>query len=70
MADRYQGPADAGMSVRLFGRLPMTDAHDTDTVRSAASRTAIEAAFWAPMSLLPARGVEWHAAPEEEIIAV
>jgi hypothetical protein len=47
------------MNVRLLGRLGLVDAHDEDTVRSAAGRTAIEAAFWAPPSLLPERGFEW-----------
>src|SRR4051812_12726055 len=56
VVDHYSGPADAGMSVRLVGQIRLVNAHDENTVRSAAGRTAIEAAFWAPMSLLRERG--------------
>ena len=69
VVDHYAGPADAGMNVRLLGRLGIVDAHDADTVRSAAGRAAIEAAFWAPMALRPERAVDWRAVSDEEIVA-
>ena len=68
VVDHYASPGDAGMNVRLLDRLRLVDAHDENTVRSAAGRTAIEGAFWAPMSLLPGQGAEWDAASEGEIV--
>jgi hypothetical protein len=58
--DEYRSGA-AQMSVRLFGRLRLVHADNDDTVRSGAGRTAVEAATWAPMALLPDRGVSWWA---------
>jgi hypothetical protein len=57
------------MDVRLFGRVPLVHAHDSDTARSAAGRAAVEAAIWSPASLLPARGVTWYAESDHVIVA-
>jgi hypothetical protein len=43
-------------------------ARGDDATRSAAGRAAVEAAIWAPGSLLPSRGVAWHADSEDEIV--
>jgi hypothetical protein len=52
---------------RLFGRRTVFHAADEDTTRSAAGRAALEAVF-APMSLLPQRGVRWRADDDELIV--
>ena len=52
---------------RLFGRRRVFHAADEDTTRSAAGRAALEAVF-APMSLLPQRGVRWRAEDDEIIV--
>ena len=52
---------------RLFGRRGVFHAADEDTTRSAAGRAALEAVF-APMSLLPQRGVRWRAEDDEIIV--
>jgi hypothetical protein len=53
---------------RLFGRRRVIHAEGPDTSRSAAGRAALEAVF-APMSLLPDRGVTWRAEDETMIFA-
>jgi hypothetical protein len=53
---------------RLFGRRRVIHAEGSDTSRSAAGRAALEAVF-APMSLLPDRGVTWRAEEETVIVA-
>ena len=53
---------------RLFGRRRVIHAEGPDTSRSAAGRAALEAVF-APMSLLPDRGVTWRAEDETLIVA-
>ena len=53
---------------RLFGRRRVLHAEGPDTSRSAAGRAALEAVF-APMSLLPDRGVSWRADEEALIVA-
>jgi hypothetical protein len=53
---------------RLLGRRRVFGAAGEDTSRSAAGRAALEAVF-APMSLLPARGVTWRAENDEVIVA-
>lgn len=53
---------------RLFGRRRVLRSEGTDTSRSAAGRAALEAVF-APMSLLPDRGVTWRAEDETLIAA-
>jgi uncharacterized protein DUF6544 len=57
------------MDVRLFGRVPMVHAAGEDTARSGAGRAAVEAANWAPASLLPEQGVTWRAESDELIVA-
>jgi hypothetical protein len=52
---------------RLLGRRRIFHAEDEDTSRSAAGRAALEAVF-APMSLLPQRGVHWRAEDDEQIV--
>jgi hypothetical protein len=52
---------------RLFGRRTVFHAADEDTTRSAAGRAALEAVF-APMSLLPQRGVHWRAEDDDLIV--
>ena len=57
------------MDVRLRALpLPLVHATGPDVNRSAAGRAALEAP-WAPMALLPERGVEWHAKSSELIVA-
>lgn len=68
VVDRY-ADANASMDVRLLGRVPLVHEDDEDVVRSGAGRAAIEAAIWAPMSLLPQRGVSWRAEDDHEIVA-
>jgi hypothetical protein len=53
---------------RLFGRRRVLHAEGPDTSRSAAGRAALEAVF-APMSLLPSRGVTWRAEDATLIVA-
>lgn len=53
---------------RLFGRRRVVHAEGPDTSRSAAGRAALEAVF-APMSLLPDRGVSWRVDGEALIVA-
>ncbi len=69
VVDRYDCDASGSMDVRLLGRVPLVHADDEDTVRSGAGRAAVEAAFWAPMSLLPERGVTWRAESDDQIVA-
>jgi len=68
VVDRYES-GHASMDVRLLGRLRMVHATGEDTIRSAAGRAAVEAAMWAPDSLLPSRGVIWRAESDEHIVA-
>jgi hypothetical protein len=53
---------------RLLGRATLFEQTGRDTARSAAGRTALEAAVWAPASLLGS-DVEWRADSEREIVA-
>jgi hypothetical protein len=66
--DEY-GPAGAQTSVRLFDRLGLVHADGEDVIRSGVGRTAVEAAIWAPMTLLPDSGVSWRAESDELIVA-
>ena len=68
VVDRYSAGSGA-MDVRVFGRIGLVHARGEDTTRSAAGRAAVEAAVWAPASLLPSGGVAWHAQDCEEIVA-
>jgi Family of unknown function (DUF6920) len=52
---------------RLLGRRRVFHAAGDDTARSAAGRAALEAVF-APMSLLPQRGVSWRAEDDDVIV--
>jgi hypothetical protein len=69
VVDRYAG-GSGGVDVRLLGRIGLVHSHGEDTTRSAAGRAAIEAAVWAPASLLPSWGVAWHAENDDEIVAI
>jgi hypothetical protein len=53
---------------RLLGRRTVFHTAGGDTTRSAAGRAVLEAVF-APMSLLPQRGVSWRAEDDELIVA-
>jgi hypothetical protein len=53
---------------RLFGRRRVFGAEGEDTTRSAAGRAALESVF-APMSLLPERGVTWRAESDDLVVA-
>jgi hypothetical protein len=68
VVDRYAAGA-ASMDVRLLGRVPLVHADDEDTVRSGAGRAALEAATWAPASLLPGAEVTWRAESDDLIVA-
>lgn len=52
----------------LFGRRSLFDTADEDTARSAAGRTALESAVFAPASVLPERGVAWRAESHDAIV--
>jgi hypothetical protein len=53
---------------RLLGRRRVFGAAGEDTTRSAAGRAALESVF-APMSLLPERGVRWSAEDGDVLVA-
>jgi hypothetical protein len=65
--DRY---ADGGGSTdgRLLGRLTLFHADDADTARSGAARAALESVAFAPIGVLPQRGVAWRAESEDLIV--
>ena len=66
--DRYA--AGAGRTEgRLLGRVTVFHAEDVNTARSAATRAAIESVVFAPLSVLPDRGVAWRAETEHTIVA-
>jgi hypothetical protein len=65
--DRFADGAGSTES-RLFGRRRVFGAEGEDTTRSAAGRAALESVF-APMSLLPERGVAWRAESDEIVVA-
>jgi hypothetical protein len=62
------------MDIRLrapLSRIPalkLLHAENDDVARSGAGRAALEAP-WAPMALLPERGVRWHAQSDDLIVA-
>ena len=68
VTDRY---ADAAGSTegRLLGRATLFHAATHDTARSAATRAAIESAVFAPLNVLPGRGVTWRAETDSVIVA-
>jgi hypothetical protein len=55
-------------SGRLLGRVTLFDRADDDTARSGAGRAALEAAVWAPASLLGDPDIEWRAESAKEIV--
>ena len=55
-------------SGRLFGRATLFEQAGPDTARSAAGRTALEAAVWAPAGLVGDGDVEWRAEGEEDVV--
>jgi hypothetical protein len=67
VVDNYTSGA-GGTVGKLFGRVPFLHAVDANTARAAAARAAAES-IWVPASLLPQRGVKWHAEDENTIAA-
>jgi hypothetical protein len=67
VTDRYED-AGGSMTGKLFGRWTVFEQTDTNIVRSAAARAALEALF-APRSLLPGRGYAWRAEGDDHIVA-
>jgi hypothetical protein len=67
VTDRYEG-GEGSMSGKLVGRWRLFEQTDSNVVRSAAGRTALEAVF-APRALLPGRGYAWRAEGEDHIVA-
>lgn len=65
--DRFDGDVGS-MDIRLRPGLRLLHAENEDTRRSGAGRAALEA-LWTPASLLPARGVSWHAEGDELVVA-
>ena len=56
-------------SGHLFGRMKLFEQADGNTARSAAGRTALEAALWARTSLITDPDVEWRAESDELVVA-
>jgi uncharacterized protein DUF6920 len=56
-------------SGHLLGRVKLFEKADDNTARSAAGRTALEAALWAPTSLVTEPDVEWRAESDELVVA-
>ncbi len=54
---------------RLFGVACVFASDDEHTARSAAGRAALEAAAFAPATLLPGNGVHWRAESDTRIVA-
>jgi hypothetical protein len=54
---------------RLLGRLGLFHAADLNTTRSSATRAALESVVFAPLSVLPSRGVAWRAETNDVIVA-
>jgi hypothetical protein len=67
VVDRFAGGAGSTEG-RLFGRRRIFRSEGQDTTRSAAGRAALESVF-APMSLLPDRGVDWCAESDDLVVA-
>lgn len=67
VTDRFAAGAGSTEG-RLFGRRRLFGADDDNTIRSAAGRAALESVF-APMSLLPERGVTWRVEAEDVVVA-
>ncbi|WP_435259231.1 DUF6544 family protein [Thioclava sp. FR2] len=57
------GPIGSWTRFRVFGLLPVArTGFDENHKRSAFARAVAEAAFWAPASVLPGKGIMWEAA--------
>ena len=67
VTDRYEG-GKGSMTGKLLGRWALFEQADANVVRSAAARTALEAAF-APRAFLPGRGYAWRAEGDDHIVA-
>jgi RimJ/RimL family protein N-acetyltransferase len=67
VVDRYRDGAGS-TDVSLFGRVPLTHAHDENTTRAAAGRAAAES-IWMPGTLLPGAGASWRAESDDLIVA-
>ncbi|HET6867015.1 MAG TPA: DUF6544 family protein [Solirubrobacteraceae bacterium] len=67
VTDRYEG-GKGSMSGKLAGRWTLFGQADSNVVRSAAGRTALEAVF-APRGLVPGRGYAWRAEGDDHIVA-
>ena len=53
----------------VFGRAQLFASADEDTARSGAGRAALESVAFAPVSVLPERGVAWRAESDELLVA-
>ena len=67
VVDTYASGA-GGTVGKLLGRVPFLHAVDANTARAAAARGAAES-IWVPASLMPQRGVKWHAEDQNTIAA-
>ena len=67
VTDRYQR-GEGSMIGKLVGRRTLFEQTDSNVVRSAAARTALEAVF-APRGFVPGRGYAWRAEDEDHIVA-
>jgi hypothetical protein len=56
------------MRFSLWGLLPIVNAHDSNTIRSAIGRFAAEF-IWLPSALLPQQGIQWKAIDDNTIQA-
>lgn len=65
--DRYED-GSGSVEMRLFG-LRLSRSDDTDTMRSAAGRAALEAVVFAPATVLPGGGVSWRAEADDRLVA-
>lgn len=67
VTDRYES-GHASMSGKLMGRWTLFEQADSNVVRSAAGRAALEAVF-APRALLEGRGYAWRAEGDDHLVA-
>jgi hypothetical protein len=67
VTDRYED-GQGSMSGRLAGRWKLFEQTDSNVVRSAAGRAALETVF-APRAFLPGRGYVWRAEGDDHIVA-
>lgn len=69
VVDRYAGAAGRTEGT-LLGRIRLFGSDDVNTTRSAAGRTALEAAVFNPAGVLADSGVAWRAEAEDHLVAV